>query len=516
MNEVSAALPPHADGAPRGHRSDGDACARHELLFGNLYADLAPWVDRRLRITEPQMRDAINFVDQRRGKWNSWVTDTLTPVLIKDGRVYLTLGPPVKDPTNYFWTVLADLQRLASTRRLPDTELLLNFADTPVVYAANDGSPTAPGLPVFSYCKRDHFLDVLVPGYYTPDRACKQYTSEHRAAARYPWRAKLRKAFARYTHFCKPQKQTDEYGRRLPPCARSYFAALAATAEGSAALDVMAEGHTQCTALAVHLPSVYCGLCAPCAVQVMPMNVVNDTKDPSLDYGRKLLRPGEGLPIAEHGKYAYVLDTDGFTSAYKLQQLLATDSTVLHHRSPCVHPPEPRCVRAVHAWHTHISVSINVHVGCCSWRAYFHRALHEFVHYVPLWGSSADDVLRLIDWLNAHDDVARRVALNGQHLACEHLTQPGRQCYWERAIREYTASFLDYAPNLASRPRAFPLDRLNLMCRIRDAPVVCYYNVRPGSHPLPEGYECEKPVPNSSGWFEECWYRGTRRPAVAV
>lgn len=212
------------------------------------------------------------------------------------------------------------------------------------------------------------------------------------------------------------------------------------------------------------------------------MNVVNDTTDPSLEHGQKLLRAGVGLPMAQHGDFAYLLDTDGFTSAYKLQQLLATDAAVLHHRSP--------------------------------WSAYYYRALHEFVHYVPLWASSRDDVLRLVDWLGSHDEVARRVALNGQAFACEHLTEPGRLCYWHRAITEYAASFMDYAPSLASRPRAFPLERLNLMCRIRDGPVVCYYNVRPG--PAVPGYECARPVPGVNGSFEECVYTGGRKAAVGL
>ena len=96
------------------------------------------------------MAEAVNYVEAHRGKWDSWVTDTLTPVIIKDGRVYLTLGPPTKDPTNYFWTVLQDLQLLASTRALPDAELLLNFADTPVVHAEGAGKLSAPALPMSS------------------------------------------------------------------------------------------------------------------------------------------------------------------------------------------------------------------------------------------------------------------------------------------------------------------------------------------------------------------------------
>ena len=404
-----------------------------------------------LQIGERQMRDTINVVERHRGRWDSWVSDTLTPILIVDGNLYLTLGPPKKDPTNYFWTVLRDLQDLARAVRLPDTELLLNFADAPIVYASETGRTTPPNLPVFSYCKRDRFLDVLVPGYYTPDRVCREYRAF--ANRRHPWRAKRRTAFARYTHFCTMQKQVDDFGRPLPPCARSYFASLAETARGRTRLDVH------------------------------PLNVVNDTKDPSLQYGKRLLAKGEPKPMADHGEYAYLLDTDGFSSAYKLQQLLATNSVVLRHRS--------------------------------TWRAFYHRALHAFVHYVPVWQSSSDDVLRLLDWLGAHDAVAERVALAGQRFACEHLTQPGRLCYWRRAIGEYTKSFLGYVPSLAKRPRAFPLDRLNIMCRIRDAPVVCYYNIKAHGLPLPPGYACEKPVPGApNGSYEECWYRGTQVAAI--
>ena len=436
-----------------------DVCAKHDLLLGNLYADFAPWVDRRLRIEEWEMARTIDTVAAHRGRWDSWVTDTLTPLLIKDGRIYLTLGPPQKDPTNYFWTVLAELQKLARTVRLPDVELLLNFADTPIVFAAADGRPSAPHLPVFSYCKRARFLDVLVPGYYTPDRVCQAYRAAGGANEAHPWRTKRRVAFARYTHFCKFQTQQDLFGRPLPPCARSWFAALAATPEAAGRLDVK------------------------------PLNVVNDTNDPSLAHGARLLAAGASLPLADHGRYAYLLDTDGFTSAYKLQQLLSTNSLVLHHRSP--------------------------------WRAYYHAVLAPYVHYAPIWRSSRDDILRVLEWLDAHSGLAQRIARSGQHLACEHLTQPGRLCYWQRAIELY-ASFFAYTPSLAHRPRAFPLDALNIMCRVRDAPVVCYYNVKFGrlrgstqAEAPPKGYVCEKPVAGDPGLYEECWYRGSQPPTVA-
>ena len=301
----------------------------------------------------------------------------------------------------------------------------------------------------FSYCKTRRFLDVLIPGYYSPDRTCKMYKETYNA--RHPWRAKRETLFARYTHFCKPREQRDEFGRKLPPCARSYFAALAAKSGGGGGG----------------------------AIDVAPLNVVNDTSDPSLEYGRRLLRNGSSLPLGDHGAYKYLLDTDGFTSAYKLQQLLATNSLVLHHASP--------------------------------WRAFYYGALRPWAHYVPLWKSSADDAIRLLGWLHRHDELAHQIATNAQAFACDQLTQAGRLCYWRRALAEY-AALLGYAPSRARRPRAFPLARLNIMCRVRDGPNVCYYNVRPGA--ALGGYRCARPVPGWEGAFEECAYEGAEAAAT--
>lgn len=133
---------------------------------------------------------------------------------------------------------------------------------------------------------------------------------------------------------------------------------------------------------------------------------------------------------------------------------------------------------------------------------------------VPVWRSSPDDILRRIDWLRDNDAAAARVAANGQDFACTHLTRPGRLCYWRRAIQTYARLFQAYTPQLSRRPRAFPLRRLNIMCRVHDGPTVCYYNIKPHGPPIPPGYVCEKPVPGVNGSFEECHYRGTAAPAT--
>ena len=111
---------------------DEGGCGAHRLLYGNMDADLAPWHALGLRLTAAEMSRQVEHVRLHRGKWNSWVSDTMTPILIRDGKIYLSLGPPLKDPTNYFWTVLRDLQARARARaRAPPRGRALALAQAP-------------------------------------------------------------------------------------------------------------------------------------------------------------------------------------------------------------------------------------------------------------------------------------------------------------------------------------------------------------------------------------------------
>ena len=111
---------------------DEGGCGAHRLLYGNMDADFAPWHALGLRVTAAEMSRQVEHVRLHRGKWNSWVSDTMTPILIRDGKIYLSLGPPLKDPTNYFWTVLRDLQaRSRSRARAPPRGRALALAQAP-------------------------------------------------------------------------------------------------------------------------------------------------------------------------------------------------------------------------------------------------------------------------------------------------------------------------------------------------------------------------------------------------
>ena len=230
----------------------------------------------------------------------------------------------------------------------------------------------------------------------------------------------------------------------------------------------------------------------------------------------------------------YLLDTDGFSAVrtataapQSTHHACAMHAPCMRHacamRAPCMHTMHAPCRCYACTLHAHACVLLP-HAACqayklqqllavgsvvlhpaSTWRTYFYGAMLPYVHYVPLWRAAEDDVLPTLRWLKRHDRVARRIGATGRRLACEHLTQSGRLCYWRRLLRAY-AELTDSVATLAERPRAFPLARLNIMCRERDAPNVCYYNVQAG--PLPKGYACHKPVPGREGMFEECWYEG--------
>jgi len=44
-----------------------------------------------------------------------------------------------------------------------------------------------------------------------------------------------------------------------------------------------------------------------------------------------------------------------------------------------------------------------------------------------------------VEWLRDHDDVAHRIALEGQRFAARHLTKPARLCYLRKLLTEYGA-----------------------------------------------------------------------------
>jgi len=64
--------------------------------------------------------------------------------------------------------------------------------------------------------------------------------------------------------------------------------------------------------------------------------------------------------------------------------------------------------------------------------AYYYRHLQPGVHYLPFYNSSKDDILAVLDWLQTHDEEARRIGQQGREFALQKLSRRARLCYmWE-------------------------------------------------------------------------------------
>jgi hypothetical protein len=103
---------------------------------------------------------------------------------------------------------------------------------------------------------------------------------------------------------------------------------------------------------------------------------------------------------------------DGYSSAGKLSGALALGSVVL--------------------------------LPASNYEQYFEPALAPWVHYVPIWISSRDDILGVVTWLQSNPAAAERIAMSGRAFVCHHLTLAGRTCWWKRMAEAYQASLLGY------------------------------------------------------------------------
>ena len=67
-----------------------------------------------------------------------------------------------------------------------------------------------------------------------------------------------------------------------------------------------------------------------------------------------------------------------------------------------------------------------------SFSYHFSARLKPWVHYVPIAHNTAD-VAEKIDWLIAHDDLAKKIAKNGYNFARSYLRLEDHYCYLAKA-----------------------------------------------------------------------------------
>lgn len=113
------------------------------------------------------------------------------------------------------------------------------------------------------------------------------------------------------------------------------------------------------------------------------------------------------VPLPAMAAYRYLLHTDGQGLSSKLEMLLALGSLVLKEES--------------------------------GYHAFYHHLLVPRTHYLPVWrhGRGPEDILEALDWAQAHDEEARRIAQAGQELVRRYLSYEARACFWLKLLQEY-------------------------------------------------------------------------------
>ena len=72
------------------------------------------------------------------------------------------------------------------------------------------------------------------------------------------------------------------------------------------------------------------------------------------------------------------------------------------------------------------------------YRAFYHRLLKPFQHYVPFWEQRPQELLDALGWAETHPREAEAIGQAGQELAVSLLTLESLQCYWVQLLQEYS------------------------------------------------------------------------------
>ncbi|KAF8056254.1 hypothetical protein HT031_006442 [Scenedesmus sp. PABB004] len=128
--------------------------------------------------------------------------------------------------------------------------------------------------------------------------------------------------------------------------------------------------------------------------------------------GDPVLRDGNGsLPVLPRvsmddlPKYKWLLNLDGHVAAYRLAQLLATNSLVFKQQSSQVE--------------------------------FYYRSLRPFHHFVPIFKTSEHDLLPRLAWAAQHEALARRIVANANAFALTFTTRRARVTYWAYVLHAY-------------------------------------------------------------------------------
>ena len=124
--------------------------------------------------------------------------------------------------------------------------------------------------------------------------------------------------------------------------------------------------------------------------------------------------PSAHIALVNQSRWKYVVSVDGWGCTNRLDKLFLLNSVVMKQES------------LRYGW--------------------YYSALKPWVNYVPIYVTSADDIVDAVKKLREEDDKAREIARAGRQMAEALLTREARLCYWRLLIERY-AQLQTYRPS---------------------------------------------------------------------
>lgn len=126
--------------------------------------------------------------------------------------------------------------------------------------------------------------------------------------------------------------------------------------------------------------------------------------------------PAEVVTLEHHCQYKYLFNFRGVAASFRFKHLFLCGSLVIH-------------------------------VGN-EWLEFFYPALQPWVHYIPLnENATEEDIIKLILFLQEHDEIAHKIAERGQKFITNHLSFKEVRCYWRTLLKNYQ-KLLNYTVEL--------------------------------------------------------------------
>lgn len=123
--------------------------------------------------------------------------------------------------------------------------------------------------------------------------------------------------------------------------------------------------------------------------------------------------PAKTVSFEDHCEYKYLFNVHGVAASFRYKHLFLCRSLVLNIDS--------------------------------DWIEFFYPPLKPWIHYIPI-DKNFDNAIEILDFLEANQKLASRIAKRGFEFIRDHLTMDTIKCYWLNLLTSYSNQLVQYRP----------------------------------------------------------------------